>query len=235
LTPTSVAGARNIAGFDRFDTGSLRRMLGLLAVSLSFLDKATDYVSGSPVTYAVITAVSAVDAFFPLVPSETTVIAAGTLAASGDLFLWAIIPAAAVGAFAGDNLTYALGATVGERAAGKIEGSKGRRRLEWAHRMLDEHGGLIIVGARFIPGGRTATMLAAGTFDMTWRRFAVYDAIAVTLWASYSALLGYIGGSAFREETWKALALGFGIALAVGVVIELARRIQARRRSDLPA
>ena len=210
-------------------------MLALLAVSLSLLDEATDYVSGSPVTYAVIAGVSLVDAFFPLVPSETTVIAAGTLAASGDLFLWAIIPAAAVGAFAGDNITYAVGATLGERAAGKVEGSKGRRRLEWAHRMLQEHGGLIIVASRFIPGGRTATMLAAGTFDMTWRRFAVYDAIAVTLWASYSALLGYIGGAAFEEETWKALALGFGIALAFGVLIELVRRIRERRRSDLAA
>jgi membrane-associated protein len=210
-------------------------MTSLLAVSLSLLDQVTDYVSSSPATYAVIAGVSAVDAFFPLVPSETTVIAAGALAASGDLFLWAIIPAAALGAFVGDNITYAFGATVGERAAGKVEGGKGRRRLDWAHRMLEQHGGLIIVGARFIPGGRTATMLAAGTFDMTWRRFAVYDAIAVTLWASYSALIGYIGGSTFQEETWKALALGFGIALAVGVVIELARRIQARRRRDVPA
>jgi membrane-associated protein len=99
--------------------------------------------------------------------------------------------------------------------------------------MLDEHGGVIILAARFIPGGRTATMLAAGTFDMTWRRFAIYDAVAVMLWATYAALLGYIGGSAFREETWKALALGFGIALAVGALIELIRRVQAWRGSDL--
>ncbi len=210
-------------------------MLGLLAVSLSFLDKATDYVSGSPATYAVIAAVSAVDAFFPLVPSETTVIAAGTLASSGDLMLWAIVAAAAIGAFAGDNFTYGIGALFGERAAQKVSGEKGRRRMQWARRMLDEHGGVIILAARFIPGGRTATMLAAGTFEMTWRRFAIYDAVAVTLWASYAALLGYIGGAAFREETWKALALGFGIALAVGAVIELARRIRERRRSDLPA
>ena len=210
-------------------------MSSLLAASLSLLDQVTDYVSSSPWTYAVIAGVSAVDAFFPLVPSETTVIAAGTLAASGDLFLWAIIPAAAIGAFAGDNLTYAVGATLGERAAGRVEGSKGRERLAWAHGLLEKHGGLIIVVSRFIPGGRTATMLAAGTFDMTWRRFAVYDAIAVMLWASYSALLGYIGGSAFEEETWKALALGFGIALGVGVVIELVRRIRERRRRDLPA
>jgi membrane-associated protein len=202
-------------------------------VAVAFLDKATDYVSGSPVTYGVLAAASAVDAFFPLVPSETAVIAAGTLAASGDLMLWAIVAAAAIGAFAGDNLTYGIGALFGERAANRVSGEKGRRRMQWAQRMLDEHGGVIILAARFIPGGRTATMLAAGTFDMTWRRFAIYDAVAVMLWATYAALLGYIGGSAFREETWKALALGFGIALAVGALIELIRRVQAWRGSDL--
>jgi membrane-associated protein len=181
----------------------------------------------------VLAAASAVDAFFPLVPSETAVIAAGTLAASGDLMLWAIVAAAAIGAFAGDNLTYGIGALFGERAANRVSGEKGRRRMQWAQRMLDEHGGVIILAARFIPGGRTATMLAAGTFDRTWRRFAIYDAVAVMLWATYAALLGYIGGSAFREETWKALALGFGIALAVGALIELIRRVQAWRGSDL--
>jgi membrane-associated protein len=206
-------------------------MSALLAIAL--LDRATEYVSGSPVTYGVVAAVSAVDAFLPLVPSETTVIAAGTLAASGDLWWYGLIPAAAIGAFVGDNITYALGATLGDRAAGKVSGGTGRRRLERAQRMLDEHGALIVVGARFIPGGRTATALAAGTLDMTWRRWAVYDAVAVTLWATYSVMVGYVGGATFREETWKALALGFGIALAVAGVIELARRIQARRGGGL--
>jgi membrane-associated protein len=204
-------------------------------VSVAVLDKATDYVSGSPWTYGVLFLVSMVDAFFPLVPSETAVVLAGTLAATHDLWLYAIIPAAALGAFAGDNITYAAGATFGERAAHRVSGEKGRRRMEWAQHMLDRHGGVIILAARFIPGGRTATMLAAGTLDMTWRRFAIYDAIAVTLWASYAALLGYIGGSAFKDETWKALALGFGLAVGVAAVIELGRRVVAWRRRDATA
>jgi ethanolamine utilization microcompartment shell protein EutS len=48
-------------------------MLALVAVA--FLDRATDHISGSPVTYGVVAAVSAVDAFFPVVPGETAVIA----------------------------------------------------------------------------------------------------------------------------------------------------------------
>jgi membrane-associated protein len=201
-------------------------MPALLAAS--FFDRVTEYVSESPLTYGVLFLVSALDAFFPLVPSETAVIAAGTLAATGDLFLWAIIPAAALGAFAGDNVSYGLGAVFGERAAKRLfRGEKGRRRLRKAQSLLDRYGALVIVLARFIPGGRTATTFAAGTLDLTWRRFALYDAIAVTVWAVYATMIGYLGGTAFRENIWQALLLGFGIAIAVTALIELVRRVRA--------
>jgi membrane protein DedA with SNARE-associated domain len=198
---------------------------------LAFLDDVADYVSESPLTYGALFLVSGLDAFFPLVPSETAVITAGTLAATGDLLLWAVIPAAALGAFAGDNVSYGLGAVFGERAAKRLfRGEKGRRRLQKAQRLLDRYGALVIVLARFVPGGRTVTTFAAGTLDLTWRRFALYDAIAVTVWAVYAAMLGYLGGAAFREDIWKALLLGLGIAVAVTGVIELVRRV---RRVDI--
>jgi membrane protein DedA with SNARE-associated domain len=180
------------------------------------------------VTYGVVFLVAALDAFFPLVPSETAVITAGTVAATGDLFLWAIIPAAALGAFVGDNVSYGLGAVFGERAAKRLfRGERGRRRLRKAQRLLDRYGALVIVLARFIPGGRTATTFAAGTLDLTWRRFVLYDAIAVTVWAVYATMIGYLGGTAFRESIWQALLLGFGVAIAVTALIELVRRVRA--------
>lgn len=193
------------------------------------LEQITEYVTGSPWTYGVVLGVSAVDAFFPLVPSETVVITAGTLAAGGGLLVYLVIPAAALGAFAGDNVSYFLGDRIGEPAARRLfRGDKGRRRLRWARRMLDRHGALVIVAARFIPGGRTATTFAAGTFDMTWRRFAVYDAIAVVVWSTYSAMIGFAGGAVFRDDLWKALLVGFGIALAVALAIEGWRRVKSR-------
>jgi membrane protein DedA with SNARE-associated domain len=200
-------------------------MSALLAVS--FFDRLAE-VSTSPVTYGVVFLVAALDAFFPLVPSETAVITAGTVAATGDLFLWAIIPAAALGAFVGDNVSYGLGAVFGERAAKRLfRGERGRRRLRKAQRLLDRYGALVIVLARFIPGGRTATTFAAGTLDLTWRRFVLYDAIAVTVWAVYATMIGYLGGTAFRESIWQALLLGFGVAIAVTALIELVRRVRA--------
>ena len=65
-----------------------------------------DAISGSAWSYAIVFAVAAVDAFFPLVPSEATVITAGVLAGSGDLNILLVILAGATGALCGDNVCY---------------------------------------------------------------------------------------------------------------------------------
>ena len=206
----------------------------VVVFAVGFFDRVTEYVTDNPWTYAVVFSISAVDAFFPLVPSETVVIAAGTIAAGGDLVIYAIVPAAALGAFAGDNVSYFLGDRIGEPAAERLlSGEHGRRRLRWAKRTLDRQGAPIIVAARFVPGGRTATTFASGMLDLTWRRFAVYDAIGATVWAFYAGMIGFLGGSAFRDELWKALALAFGLALLLAVAIEGWRRFQHRRGKDI--
>src|SRR5438876_4487990 len=68
-------------------------------------------LSNSAWSYGIVFGVSALDAFFPLVPSETTVIAAGVLAANGDLRIELILPAAAIGAICGDNVSFWIGRT----------------------------------------------------------------------------------------------------------------------------
>src|SRR6476646_4265537 len=66
--------------------------------------------------YAILFLFAFLDVLVPIVPSETAVITAGVVAASGDLSLALIIPAAAVGAFLGDNTVYLLGRRFGGRA-----------------------------------------------------------------------------------------------------------------------
>jgi membrane-associated protein len=191
-----------------------------------------DFVSGSPWTYAVLFAVAFLDALLPVVPSETAVITAGVVAAQSDLHIAIVLLAAALGAFAGDNVAYLIGHRLGRRAADRfLRGDKGRRALAWAERTLDRRGGLLIVAARFIPGGRIATMLAAGTVRYPWaRRFVPFDALAALLWACYAGLLGYFGGKTFEHSTWKALVVAFGIAAGVALVVELVRRLRLPSR-----
>ena len=194
------------------------------------LSEIVDLVSGSPWTYALIFAVSALDAFFPIVPSETSVIAAGVLAATGDLSIALIVICAATGAIVGDNISYAIGRTVGEWAAERLLSGKRRRHLDRAERMLDERGGYFIIVGRFIPGGRTAVTLAAGTLGMRWPRFIAFDAIAGVTWGCYAGFLGYFGGKTFEHEPLKGFAVAFGIALAIALGVEVYRWARRHRR-----
>jgi membrane protein DedA with SNARE-associated domain len=180
--------------------------------------------------YAIVFALSYLDAIIPVVPSETAVITAGVVAATGDLSLALILPAAAAGAFLGDNTAYLIGRRFGTRINERFfSGEKARKRIEWAQKQLEERGGELIAVGRFIPGGRTAVTLSAGTLRYPWRRFAVFDAASAIGWATYASMLGYLGGSAFEKSTWKALVLALGIAFAVAGGIELARWLLKRR------
>ena len=181
--------------------------------------------------YAILFLAAALDALVPIVPSETAVITAGVVAAAGGLSLPLVIAAAAAGAFVGDNTAYLVGSRFGPRVQGRvIRGERGRASLEWAERQLEERGGELIVIARFIPAGRTAVTLSAGLLRYPWPRFALFDAIAGVVWASYAALLGYFGGSAFEEAPWKGLLLALAIALSVSGAVEAVRWYRRRTR-----
>jgi membrane protein DedA with SNARE-associated domain len=160
------------------------------------------------------------------------VITAGVVAASGDLPVLLVIAVAAAGAFTGDNLSYGIGHRYGDWAVRRyFSGEKARKRLETVKGHLEQRGGELIAVARFIPGGRTAITLTAGLTGYRWARFAVFDAIAASIWASYAALLGYFGGHAFENQAWKGLLLALGIAFAVTLGTEAVRYVLRRRRS----
>lgn len=106
-------------------------------------------------------------------------IAAGVLAGVGELSLALVIAAGATGALAGDSTSYAFGRTARRRL--------NVRPVRAAGRFLKGRGGLLIVVARFVPGGRTAVTLAAGTV-MTPSRFVPMAAIAGLVWAAYAGL-----------------------------------------------
>ena len=190
-----------------------------------------DAVSGSPWTYGIVFGVAALDAFFPVVPSEATVITAAVLASQGEgLRIELIIPAAAIGAIVGDNVSYWVGRIFGERIAEKVFIGTRRKHLDRAHRLLEERGGYLIVIGRFIPGGRTAVTFAAGSLEWPWLRFIKFDILAGVIWAAYASLLGYIGGKTFEESTWKALLVAFAGAALVTGVIEAVRWYRSRKR-----
>ncbi len=195
-----------------------------------FLDFLDPFVT-SPWVYGVVFALAALDAFLPIVPSEATLITAGVFAASGEPNVLLVILAGGAGAMLGDHISYLIGRAGGENIIRRIpEGTRRARTFERVRELLFAHGGVALVIARYIPGGRTAITLTCGAIGYPRRRFTAFDAIACFSWAAYTTLLGFVGGSAFQDHPIQGLALGFGIALLLAGVAELIQWLRHRRR-----
>ena len=192
---------------------------------------------GSALAYALAFGLPAIDAVFPLVPAETTVIALGVATAgSADPRIALLVACAALGAFAGDNLCYLLGRRFGPAVERRFFSSaKAAQRRAWAERSLDRFGVLIIILCRFIPGGRTAVTLSCGLVGFPARRFVAATAISGAIWASFAFFLGRLGGSAFQDSPWAGLLAALGLSVTLALVIEGARRIRSRWQRRKPA
>ncbi len=186
--------------------------------------------SSEPVFYLVIFAIALFDSVIPAVPSETTVILGGIAAGQGNLNIVAVIALGALGAFVGDSIAYGIGYRASDwlnRTWFKSEKAQGR--LEAATRQIDKRGGLLLVTARFIPGGRTAVTLSCGITKrpyLAW--FAKFDVLATIIWASYAGILGFVAGERFKDSHTTAFFVAFGAALSVTALIEAVRWLRHR-------
>ncbi|GAA1571577.1 VTT domain-containing protein [Kribbella sancticallisti] len=183
--------------------------------------------------YTALFGFAALDGFFPAIPSETLVITAGVFAATGEPNLYGVIAIAALGAFVGDHVSYYLGRGAGGRLLDRLEpGTKRHKMSVWARTALAERGGLVLVVARYVPGGRTAVTLTMGAVRYPARNFSLFAGLAAASWGLYCTLVGYIGGKAFEDNPLKGVVLGIGLALTVTLIVELVRH--QRRKRHLP-
>jgi membrane protein DedA with SNARE-associated domain len=201
-----------------------------------FFDWLKDF-SSSPWFYLIIFTVALLDSILPIVPSETLVIiggvAAGGSAVEGSLNVALVIACGAAGAFCGDNLSYEIGSRASGAAMRRFaRTASGRARYDKVVEQIHERGGLLLVTARFIPGGRTILTLACGITGQPRAWFARWASIAAAIWATYAAMLGYLGGRTFQDNHTLAFGVAFGTAVSVTVVIEAVRWALKRRAGD---
>ena len=183
----------------------------------------------------VIFAIAFLDSIIPIVPGETSVIIGGVAVCTGEAKypLILVIVAGASGAFFGDNAAYGIGrkwAPSFERRAARKP--KFRRRLEWANDQIHERGGLLLITARFIPGGRTVLTLSSGITRQPRMWFIKWIVIAVIIWATYAAGLAYVVGKPFKDDHTAAFWVAFGTALAINVLIEVVRYLHGRHKGQ---
>ena len=185
-------------------------------------------LADAPQAYFILFAVAALDAVIPLFPSETALILAGVLCVEGpQLALGWVLASAAAGAFVGDSSSYALGRYVGEPVQQRFfDGPRSRRLMDWSREQLERRGGTLILIARFVPGGRTATTLTCGITHFPYSRFVAFDFAAAVSWSAYGGLLGYFGGRMFHDKPWAAVLVAFAIAGGITLATEAWRRFR---------
>ncbi|MDR2564663.1 MAG: VTT domain-containing protein [Bifidobacteriaceae bacterium] len=166
--------------------------------------------------------ISAIDGFFPPVPAETLVVAtAAVYSASGMwwqlLGLWAL---AAAGAVTGDLVAYSLGRWFNAGEWRVFRRGKGHDAFKWAQRIFARGAAPLLMVARFIPVGRVAVNLTAGTVRYPLRRFVVIDATAGCCWSAYSVGVGSIAGQAVGDNPLLGVLCGIVFAVSLGTLVQ---------------
>jgi membrane protein DedA with SNARE-associated domain len=126
-------------------------------------------------------------------PGETILIAAGALVHRGVLDLGDTLFFGILGAVVGGQIGYWVG-----RFGGRPFVLRWGRyalitpeRLGHAEAFFARHGGSAVFLARFVVGLRVFGALVAGTSRMPWGKFAFYNVLGGTVWASVIVSLGY--------------------------------------------
>ena len=139
-------------------------------------------------------------------PSEIIMPFAGFLVSKGQMTLWGIALAGAIGCVVGSIPAYYLGMFGGRPMAEKYGKYVliSHKDLDMADRWFATHGEIIIFIARLLPAVRTFIAFPAGVARMNMSKFILYTFIGSFIWCW---ALGYVGMKA--GENWESLKVYF--------------------------
>ena len=139
-------------------------------------------------------------------PSEIIMPFAGFLVFKGEMNLWLVALAGAIGCVAGSIPAYYVGMFGGRPLAEKYGKYilLSKRDLDYADHLFEKHGEIIIFVARMLPAIRTFIAFPAGVVRMNMPKFIFYTFVGSFIWC---ALLAYAGMK--FGENWVSLKVYF--------------------------
>jgi membrane protein DedA with SNARE-associated domain len=168
------------------------------------------------------------------VPSLPLLLAAGALAGSHQLNIFASLFVAAFAAVSADSIWYQLGRHKGIKVLQflckiTIEPDSCVRRTEG---VFSKQGARSLILAKFIPGLSTVAPPLAGIFHMRARRFLLFDAAGSLLWAATFLGLGYAFSGEIERIAERAASLGgWLVVILLGLLASyIGYKFVARRR-----
>ena len=172
--------------------------------------------------------------FFPFLPGDSLLFAAGVFSADGGgLHLGATLLVFYAAAILGNTSNYWIARFFGKRIidSGKVKALTPDRMAK-LDSFFEKYGGLTIVITRFMPFFRTFAPFIAGTGHMNFAKFTMFNAIGGISWVSLFVLVGYFfGGVPFVQEHFEVIVLGIvAVSVAPAVIGAVKAALNGRKK-----
>ena len=132
--------------------------------------------------------------FFPFLPGDALLFAAGILAATGALNVWLLAGVLLAAAILGNSSNYFIGRYASKYFL-KIKNRFFRKYLYNATVFYDQHGGKAIVLSRFFPIVRTYVPFVAGLTKMNVQVYTFFNVAGAFAWVILFVFGGYFLGN----------------------------------------
>jgi len=167
-----------------------------------------------------------------IIPGETGMVVAGAAAARADVPLATMITAAAVGAIAGDSVSFWVGRRWGMSLIRRWEPLRRRLepRVERSREYFARRGGAAVFLGRFVGAVRGVVPAVAGMSAMPYRRFLPWNVLASIVWTIAVVSAGYVLGRNVEKVVSKA-SLVIALVVGAGVVTWWLLRRRSRDRA----
>lgn len=211
-------------------------MLHTVPLTVSLFDAASVLHAFGPYVLAGIALLIFIESgvLFPFLPGDSLLVTAAIISSALGVTPWQVALVASVAAIAGDQVGYWIGKRFGRRLFKDDARILTTARLDEAEAFFTKWGGLSLVLGRFVPIVRTYVPLAAGTAQMHYRRFLLFNLIGAVSWACGLTAVGVLlGGIPVVAHNIDALMIVIVVVSVLPIVIgALRRRHVARKRTS---
>lgn len=179
--------------------------------------------------------------FFPFLPGDSLLFAAGLFAApdtntgTAALPLAFLLPVVWAAPVIGDQCNYLIGRFFGRRIieSGKVKAMT-PERIAQTEAMINKWGPLAVFLGRFFPFIRTFMPFISGISGMRWLRFSAFSALGGLTWSTLFTLLGYFFGNIpFVQNNFELVIVAILLISLLPTIIGLIR-MKFGKKSESP-
>jgi membrane protein DedA with SNARE-associated domain len=196
----------------------------------------------STLGYSGIVLLMAIESACIPLPSEIIMPFSGYLVSTGQMNLWLVALAGAVGCVLGSLVAYWVGMKGGRPLIEKYGRYLlvSRHDLDLADRWFEKRGEIIVFVSRMLPAIRTFIAFPAGVARMNLKRFVIYTFLGSFPWCLGLAYIGQkLGEKWNKDDTLKTWFHRFDFLIGIAAVILIAwwiwRHLGHLRKEDAQA